>query len=196
MMRTWPAKTPRITLLFLLFASSAYSLAWAATRWNVDAGDSQLNFSGTQGGVPFRGAFVRFTADIRFDPQMLDDSQVDVVIDTHSAKTGNMERDSAIRSDELLAADRWPTARYVVTAFRDAGYGKFIATGQLSLRGVMREIPLEFTYSKDASGAWLKGRTMINRLDFGVGQGEFANELWVGNAVVVQFSLKLKENPA
>lgn len=194
-MRAWTAKILSISLLALCL-ESAHSLVVAAAHWNVDGSDSQLNFSGTQDGAPFRGAFLRFTADIRFDPQDLDHSQFDVVIDTHSVKTGSLERDLALRGDDLLAADRWPTARYVASNFEDTGYGKFTAIGQLSLHGVMREIPLEFTYNKEPGGVWLKGRAVINRLDFGVGQGEFADEARAGNSVGVQFSLKLKENPA
>jgi polyisoprenoid-binding protein YceI len=191
----WRVKILSI-LLLVICVETDYSPAQAAAHWNVDGVESQLNFSGTQGGAPFRGAFVRFTADVRFDPADLAQSQFDVVIDTSSAKTGELERDMAIRSDDLLAADRWPTARYIAKTFESAGDGKFTAKGQLSLRGVTRDIPLEFAYTKDSNGAWLKGKAQIDRLDFGVGQGEFASDAFVGKTISVQFSLKLKENPA
>src|SRR5690348_6071622 len=97
----WRVKILSILLLVICVESDYSPVQAAAARWNVDGVESQLTFSGSQGGMPFRGAFVRFTADIRFDPNDLPQSQFDVVIDTNSAKTGELERDMTIRSDDL-----------------------------------------------------------------------------------------------
>jgi polyisoprenoid-binding protein YceI len=54
-------------------------------------------------------------------------------------------------------------------------------------------VPIEFTFEKQPSGAWLKGGTTLKRLDFGVGQGEWKDTETVGNDVKVRFALLLKQ---
>ena len=41
---------------------------WAADPWVVEAGDSEIEFTGTQLGAAFEGEFKSFTAEIVFSP--------------------------------------------------------------------------------------------------------------------------------
>jgi len=166
-------------------------IALAAAQWKTEPTQSTLSFVGTQAGAEFEGVFQRFTSDIRFDPKDLAASQFAVTIDVKSVNSKDKERDGIIRSGDLFAADKWPTAIYVADKFTDKGGGEFIGNGKLTIRDVTREVPIEFTFQSDADGAWLKGQAKLNRLDFGVGQGEWKDTQWVANAVRVQFSLRL-----
>jgi len=38
---------------------------------------------------------------------------------------------------------------------------------------------------------YMAGKTVIRRLDFGVGQGDWKSTEWVGNEVTVTFNLRL-----
>ena len=57
--------------LLVLVAGLAAMLAFAATQWTMQPKESKLTFVGTQAGAQFEGAFEKFTADIKFDPQDL-----------------------------------------------------------------------------------------------------------------------------
>jgi len=169
------------------------SVALAATQWTVQPKESKLTFVGSQQGAEFTGVFDRFTADIKFDPQDLAGSRFDVKIDMASVNSRDSERDDTIKSDDLFAVKQYPSAHYIADKFTAKGGGKYAATGKLTLRNVTRDVPLEFTFEKQASGAWLKGGTNLKRLDFGVGQGEWKDTETVGNEVKVRFALLLKQ---
>ena len=166
--------------------------AIAATTWHVDPPQSRLSFTGNQAGAPFEGVFQRFAADVQFDPKDLAHSRFDVTIDLKSVDSKDKDRDTTIKGPDIFATERWPTAHFVTHKFTDKGSGKYTAVGKLTLRDVTKDVPIEFAFQSDASGAWLKGGAALKRLDFGVGQGDWKSTEWVGNDVKVQFALKLK----
>ena len=178
-------------LLTMLVLSST---AHAATAWAVDPARSQLAFIATQAGGEFDGHFQRFRADIAFDPRDLAGSSFRVSIETASADTQDDTRDQALIGDDFFASGRWPTATFEARQFTAAPDGRFEARGRLSIRGIARDVKLIFTFDPAADGrsAVLKGGTTIQRLDFGVGQGEWKDTKWVGNEVRIQFSLALR----
>ena len=169
---------------------AAAALASAA-QWNMRPKESTLTFVGNQAGADFEGAFQTFTADIQFDPHNLASSRFDVTIDLASVNSRDSERDDIIRGPDLFDVARYPNARYVAEKFTARGGAKYTATGKLTLRNVTRDVPIDFNFETQDSGAWLRGAARIRRLDFGVGQGEWQDTEWVGNEVGVKFALKL-----
>lgn len=182
----------RLHIAALCVFTGCLGIAYAATQWTVQPQQSEIAFVGTQAGAKFEGAFEKFSADIRFDPADLATSRFDVQIDTASVNTKDGERDDIIRSADLFASKQYPTARYVAEKFTDTGAGKFSATGQLTLRGVTRPVPIEFTFGAGEGGHWLKGSATLRRLDFGVGQGEWKDTETVANEVQIRFALLLE----
>ncbi len=199
---------PRATVFALLFAAAA--LPWpslpAAARsesvasadavsraWRVDPARSRLGFEGTLGGGGFEGQFTRFRAGIDFDPNDLPRSRFRVEVDLASADTKDAERDGALRGPEFFATGRWPVARFETTGFRALGGDRYEARGNLALRDRTREVVVafRFTPSPDGRSASLDGGTVVNRLEFGVGQGEWQDTTWLADAVRVRFALML-----
>jgi polyisoprenoid-binding protein YceI len=176
----------------LIVALICGSVALAATQWTVQPKESKLTFVGTALEAPFEGTFERFTADIKFDPQDLAGSRFDVKIDTTSANTRNEDRDGALKGDDFFAVKQYPTAHYVADHFTSKGGNKYSAAGKLTIRNVTRDVPVEFTFETKNGSAWLKGSSQLQRLDFGVGQGEFKDTGQVANEVKVNFVLLLK----
>jgi polyisoprenoid-binding protein YceI len=168
--------------------------AWSATAWTTDAAASKLTFVATQAGGEFEGRFKRFAPVIVFDPVDLAHSRFAVEIDTTTAATGETDRDNILKGQEFFAVAQWPAARFETGAFRSVGPGSFEATGRLTLRNVTRDVRLRFTFKPGADGrtAVLAGGTTVQRLDYGVGQGEWTDTQWVGNEVRIRFELHLK----
>jgi polyisoprenoid-binding protein YceI len=163
-----------------------------ASHWQVDAAHSELTFSAVQAGARFEGRFTRFEPVIDFGPRDLAASRFVVTVDLASADTRDKERDDTLRSPDFFNVARWPQARFESSSFA-ASSGKFEAQGQLTLRDVTRPVKLVFTFKPSADGrtARLSGGTTIQRLDFGVGQGEWKDTTWVGNPVDIRFDLAL-----
>jgi polyisoprenoid-binding protein YceI len=184
----------RSKLLSIVPLALLFTMAFAAVQWSMQPKESQLTFVATQAGAPFEGKFEKFTADIKFDPKDLAGNRFDVKIDMTSVNTRDGERDSTLKESDLFAVKQHPTAQYVAEKFMDNGKGQYAATGKLTLRNVTKDVPIEFTFEEKASGAWLKGSASIQRLDFGVGQGDWKDTETVANEVKVKFALLLKKS--
>jgi len=168
--------------------------AIAATSWKTDTAASHLYFTAVQAGGDFDGEFRRFEAVIRFEAADLPGSRLQVSVDTGSVDTKEADRDSILRGPEFFDVARWPAARFETTGIRALDSTRFEATGRLTLRDVTREVrlPLEFVVAPDGKTAKMTGGTSIQRLDFGIGQGEWEDTTWVGNEVKINFELKLR----
>ena len=178
-----PSRLAYALALLVPFAANAGS-------WHADAKASTLAFSGTQQGEAFDGHFKAFDATIVFDPAQLATSRFDVKITLASADTANSERDDSLHGADFFDAAHTPVATYTATKFRSLGGNRYAADGTLNLHGVSKPVTLTFAWAAGATPA-LVGDAVVNRLDFKVGGGQWADTSQIANAVKVHTSLKL-----
>lgn len=177
----------------ILSAALLCSLAAApahAASYRADPKSSMLSFSSSYQGEAFTGRFGRFDANIAFDPANLASSKFDVTITLASADTQSSERDDMLQDADFFNAGKMPVAHYAAAKFRSLGGNRYAADGVLTLRGVSKPVTLSFIWTLGATAA-LVGDATVNRLDFGVGGGEWADTATIGNAVKVHTALKL-----
>ena len=180
-----------LTLACAALACLVGGAAAAAPAWQLEPATSRLGFSATQAGAVFDGRFTRFGVEIRFDEADLASSRFEVTIDTSSAETGEARRDEILRGPDFFSVDRYPTAVFEAVDFSASG-NAFLARGTLTLRGVSKPVPVRFRFERlPEGGARLAGSARLRRLEFGVGQGEWAATEWVGDEVEVSFELHL-----
>jgi polyisoprenoid-binding protein YceI len=188
MMRRIPA------LLICLGAASPWSAmcaAGAAASYTADPQQSRLEFAGVQAGAEFKAAFHKFTAAVDFAPDALANSRFDVQIDLNSVDSKDKDRDSTIRGPDIFDVAHWPAAHYVTRSFAKTATG-YTAVGALTLRGVTKDVPIDFQFTQAAAGAKLEGSAKLKRLDFGAGQGDWKSTSEVADQVKISFSLVLK----
>lgn len=162
----------------------------SAADYTPDPANARLGFSGTVQGEAFEGHFGHFTAEIRFDPAALVGSRFNVRIDLASADSANAERDTTLKGEDFFDVAAAAQAHYQATRFRALTDGRFAADGELTLRGVTRPVVLTFTWTP-GNPAVLDGDTVLQRLDFHVGDGDWADEETIANAVRVFTHLSL-----
>ena len=162
-----------------------------APDWSVENG-SRVGFIATQGGAPVEGVFEDFVAEIRFDPEALDQSGVTVSIEIASVNSESKDRDDTIRSASLFDVATWPQARFEAQGFTRKDDGGYEAAGRLTMRDVTKDVVLPFTLEIAQDGdqpgqlrAAAKGELKVQRLDYGVGQGLWTDTSVVGNEVVI-----------
>lgn len=175
-------------LSVIAFAAAA---AAAPAGYTADPQQSKLEFVGVQAGAEFKGVFHKFTAAVDFAPDALADSKIDVQIDMSSVDSLDKDRDATIRGKDIFDVAHNPTAHYVTKTISKTASG-YSAAGSLTLHGVTKDVPIEFQFAPAAPGAKLTGTAKLNRLDFGVGQGDWKSTDTVGNAVKINFTLVLK----
>jgi polyisoprenoid-binding protein YceI len=171
--------------------SCAAAAAADAPSYVADPQQSRLEFTGVQAGAEFKGAFHKFTAAVDFAPDAPASSHIDVQIDMSSVDSMDKDRDTTMRGKDIFDVAHIPTAHYVTKTIAKSAAG-FSAVGSLTLHGVTKDVPIDFQFTPAAGGAKLTGSAKLNRLDFGVGQGDWKSTEWVGDAVKISFALVLK----
>jgi polyisoprenoid-binding protein YceI len=188
----------RAGIFLLLSVTSMFAVGSRAadpvTSYVADPAASRLEFVAVQAGAEFKGVFHKFTAAVDFSPDALASAHFDVQIDLNSLDTGDKDRDKTMRGPDIFDIAHWPTAHYVTKSFTKTAAG-YTAVGALTLRGVTKDVPIDFQFAPTPGVAKLEGSAKLKRLDFGVGQGDWKSTEWVADAVKVSFWLVLKPKP-
>lgn len=174
-------------------ARPAPTTATAIPAWTVDPAASRLTYSSRFNDQAFTGAFQRWTAQIRFDPQRLAQSSIVATIDMASSHTGSADRDQSLPTSDWFSVQAFPTATFRSSQIRAAGPGRYEAVGVLTLRGLSRPLTLPFALTITGQGASQTARASasigLNRMVFGVGQGPWARDDVVPATVTVNLVL-------
>lgn len=101
------------------------------------------------------GRFNDFDGEFRFDADNPENSRVEVTIDTASVDSNHGERDKHLRSEDFLYVDEYPEATFRSTrvAVNDDG-DEAEVTGDLTLRGVTREVTLDVALQGHGEDPW------------------------------------------
>ncbi len=178
--------------LAIAAAIAAPAYAAPAPAWTVDKAASKATFASSFDGTAFTGSFRTWDAAIRFDPANLAGSSVTATFNTASAATGDPSRDKALPGADWFSSQAFPTATFKSTSFKALGGGKYQAIGNLTIRGVTKPLTLPFTLVTTGDTAKMTSSIGINRLAFGVGQGEWKTTAVVPGTVTVNINLTAK----
>lgn len=189
-----PLAAASVSLGLLLAAAPLPAQAQAQPAQLVPAG-SEIAFTTRQMGVPVEGRFGRFGAQIALDPRKPEGGRVSFSIDTGSARFGSPELDAEVPKPTWLAVARFPQATFQSTAVKATGPGRFEVAGQLSIKGSTRELVVPVQVSAAGAQHVASGSFTIRRLDFKVGEAEWADTSLLANDVQVRFKLQLAGLP-
>ena len=162
----------------------------APTTWAVDPGRSTLTFETTQQGEKFTGSFGKFQALVQYDEQAIADSRIEVTIDLRSVDTRARDRDQTLAGGDWFDVAHQPTATFRTVAMRMTARGP-TADADLAIKGKTQRIAFPFRFAVTGSDATLDAHVTIDRLDYGLGAGEWADESVVGRKVEVTTHLVL-----
>ena len=151
---------------------------------------SSLTFIGTQQGERFTGVIRDFDARVTFAPEQLATSRIDVTMRLKSMSTGNAERDAALGDPAWFDFAHAPTATFRSTAMRPSAGGA-TADADLVIKGRSKHLLFPFTFRASGATATLDARVTLDRLDFAVGGGEWADDSVVGRKCDVVVHLVL-----
>jgi polyisoprenoid-binding protein YceI len=187
--------TPAIAPLAALLLAASPAPAAAPAMWVADPAKSALEFQFVQAGAKTTGRFAKFIANVDFDPANPAAGKIDVAIDMAGADTRDKERDDTLKTKDLFDTATFLRSTYVASSAAPKGNG-FEAKGRLTLRGVSKDVPITFTFVPGTEAgqpvATMKGTATIQRLAFGVGQGEWKSTEWINDDVQVMFNLLLR----
>jgi polyisoprenoid-binding protein YceI len=163
------------------------------STWNVDPMHTTVGFSVRHLLITnVRGVFRAVTGTVRYDRAHPERTEVRAELVASSIDTGVAPRDAHLKSAELFDVAAHPTITFVSTKARATQSGLEV-TGELTLRGIRREVVLEVSdigWQRDHNGARRMGgsaSTIIRRSDFGMTY----NRILEAGAVAVADEVKL-----
>ncbi|EFO81090.1 YceI family protein [Oscillochloris trichoides DG-6] len=120
------------------------------------------------------GRFEQFQGTVNFDEQNPVNSSVDVSIDTASINTMNEQRDTHLKSNDFLDVATFPSMTFVSKRIEVVSANRGKIYGDLTIRGVTREVALSTEYNGQSKSPWgatsagFSATTRINRKEWGL----------------------------
>lgn len=169
-----------------------------APEWTIDAAHTSVNFSVRHIFTQVPGTFDEVRGTIWFDPDDLAGSGIDVTIPVASINTRNARRDGHLKSPDFFDAERYPTMSFTSDSIVRVGTDRYVAHGRMTIRGVTRPLDLPFTLLGMRDHPMREGylvagataRTTLNRTDFGVGSGSWAETAIIGDEVSIEIHVE------
>ena len=171
----------------------------ATNNWNIDAAHSGITFSVKHMVVSkVRGRFTKYTGSIDVDDADITRSVVDVTIDASSVDTGTPERDGHLRAPDFFDVENFPVLRYLSKRIDKIDDDHYRVLGDLTIRGVTREVALDVEYGGRAKDPWgnerivFSAKTSINRADFGLKWNQMldAGGVLVGERIDIELDVQ------
>lgn len=167
----------RLASLVVLVTSVACALPAAAADYVIDTkgAHASINFRVKHLGFSWLvGRFETFSGTFRYDDKAPETSAVNVEIDTNSVNSNHAERDKHLRSPDFLDVAKFLKATFVSKSVKPAGDGKATIVGDLTLRGVTKEVAIDAVVIGGGADPWggqrqgFEGTTKFKLADFGV----------------------------
>lgn len=166
----------------------------ATSHYTLDPAKSSLEFTFLQAGAKDTGRFPRFTVTLDCPGADPAGGRLEVTVEVAALDTGDYDRDDVLRGGDLFDVKKFPQAHFLATRIVKTASG-YEAVGALTIRGVTRDTRVPFTFRAATEGGaavgYMAGKTVVRRLDFGVGQGDWKATDQAGNEVTVSFTLRL-----
>lgn len=168
--------------------------------WQIDPAHSHIQFSVRHMMIStVRGEFEKFGGTIDFDPENPEQSQVSVRIDTASINTRQTDRDNHLRSADFFHVEEYPAILFESKRIEQTGRDKGRVVGDLTIRGVTREIVLDVEYAGTARSPWgttsagFSATTSLDRKEWGLtwNQALETGGVLVGDKIKVDIEIEI-----
>lgn len=167
-----------------LLASAALAVSLLGATGIAQAADYNFDIKGAHAFVQFRvkhlgyswlyGRFNKFDGKFTYDEAKPETSTVEATIDTTSVDSNHAERDKHLRAEDFLDVKKYPEAKFVSTGYKPTGDNTATLTGNLTLRGITKEVELDVVHIGGGKDPWggfrrgFEGKTSFQLSDFNI----------------------------
>ena len=170
--------------------------------WNIDYTHSQITFMARHMMISkVRGRFEDWAGVVNYDETNPANTNVDITIQASSINTKEEQRDRHLASADFLDAENFPTLTFKSTRVEqdDAHNGRLI--GDLTIRGVTKEVALDVEYSGTGKNPWgmtvagFSATTTISRSEWGLTWNVAleAGGFLVSDKITIEIELELQK---
>lgn len=170
-----------------------------ATMWKVDKPHTSVNFSINHFFSSVTGKFTDFDGMIQFDPNKLNESKVEFTVSISSVDTDDGKRDKHLQSEDFFDAKTYPHMTFKSTKFEKKSENEYLVHGRLTIKDKTKDVVLPMKITGEMEHPMMKGTiilgvvidTTIDRTDYGVGTGDWAATMVVGDEVKIHIPMEL-----
>jgi len=191
-------KTLRLLLSLAALSTLAFQTASATTEtYEIDPVHSSVGFSIRHFVSKTAGSFNKVTGTITVDRDNLEKSSVDATVAIASVNTASEKRDAHLQNADFFETAKFTTATFKSKAWKKTGDNAFDVTGDLTLKGVTKEIVLKtklLGFGPGMQGAQLSGwesTLTLNRSEYGV--SGYAGAIGDDVAITISVEAALKK---
>lgn len=176
-----------LSLVLIIFSSPVFSAEYLFDKVHTQIffNVSHLGFSNST------GAFVDFDGGFRFDPENVEQSKVEVSINTASIDMNDKKWNDHMKAAKWFDVEQFPTMNFKSTQVIKTGDKTMDVVGDFTLKGVTRPVTLKVIFNKigqqfgkDKIG--FSASITIDRLAFGMD----ANAELIGTDISVRIEVE------
>ena len=136
-----------LSAALLITSGIAFSgSAWAADTYATDQGHTEVIFGWSHAGVSVQhGEFTEANGTLDLDTGNVENSKLNVVINTSSLASGYEALDKHLKSSDFLDVEKFPQATFESTSISKTSDTTADVTGNLTLHGVTKPVTLNVT---------------------------------------------------
>jgi polyisoprenoid-binding protein YceI len=168
--------------------------------WVIDPSHSEIHFKVKHLVIAtVTGSFDRFEGSLETESDDFSNASITFTADVNSINTNMPDRDTHLKSPDFFDAASHPKLVFKSTGFKKQGESAYKLTGDMTIRGVTREIVLDAELGGTMKDPWgnlkagfeLSGK--LNRKDFGLNWNSVteAGGLVVSEEVRLQLNVEL-----
>ena len=175
------------------------------TTWTIDPAHAEIGFAVRHLMIAtVRGRFGAVSGTVTVDEENPHNSKLDVTVDVNSIDTRQEMRDNHLRSADFFDVENHPTMHFLSKRIEGDVHGEFRVVGDLTIRGITREVALTATLEGRTRDPWGNERAgfsatgKINRRDFGLNwnQALETGGVMVGDEVKLTIDVELVHQAA
>ena len=171
----------------------------ALERWEIDSGHSGIYFSVRHLMIAkVRGHFARWSGAVLVEDGDFRLGSVSVVVDASSIDSGVADRDTHLMSADFLDVINHPEMTFTSTRIEKAANDRLRVAGDLTIRGVRREVILDTHHAGRAKDPWgnermaVSAQTSIDRKEFGLTWNKVleAGGMMIGESIDIEIEVE------
>lgn len=191
-------KTIGLTILLVSLALNR-SAAQNATKWKLDKSHTSVDFSINHFFSAVTGKFTDFEGDFNFDPNNLSGSSANFTVSVNSVNTNNGKRDKHLQSADFFDAKKYPKMTFTSSKFEKKSDNEYLLHGKLTIKDKTQQVVLPLKVTGEMEHPMMKGTvilglvidTTLDRTKYGVGTGDWAATMVVGDEVKIHIPMEL-----
>lgn len=185
---------------FWMVAVMAGGPAWGEmARYDVDLDHSIIEFQVKHMVISkTTGRFMDYSGFVEMDPEAGQFKTIEANIKAASLNTNHEKRDTHLRSPDFFDVEKYPAITFKLKGTKKTG-DDYSATGDLTIRGVTKEITLVGSFNGVTKDPWgniragFAGTGKVNRKDFGMNWNKTLDSggLIVGDEVEIRLEIEV-----